>query len=93
MHQAEGGFRCRGGDGVSSAMKAWGGLGASICGGREGVRKGREASRPGVGAPMLISGPVIPLRFLIMQTNALRSFLKLLEKLSPKQISLIVVHV
>lgn len=32
-------------------MKAWGGLGASICGGREGVRKGREASRPGVGAP------------------------------------------
>ena len=42
---------------------------------------------------MLISGPVIPLRFLIMQTNALRSFLKLLEKLSPKQISLIVVHV
>lgn len=51
MHRAEGGFRCQGGDGVSSAMKAWGGLGASICRGREGVRKGREASRPGVGAP------------------------------------------
>ena len=46
------------GDGVSSAMKAWGGLGGSVCGGREGVRRGREASRPGDGA----TRPRLPLR-------------------------------
>ena len=59
MHRAEGGFRCRGGWrwGVLS-HEGLGWAGGSVCGGREGVRRGREASRPGDGG----TRPRLPLR-------------------------------